>query len=89
MSEGYKGHTEIPAISEFRRSSLELAKSRDESQNLLTLQFPACAPHVAFTGCTTHEPSREINFLSNLHRLNTKLITNKSHNTFCHKIKPT
>ena len=75
MSEGYKGHTKIPAVSEFRGSSLELAKSRDESQNLLTLQLPACAPHVTFTGCTTHEPSREINFLSNL----TKPITNKSH----------
>ena len=79
MSEGYKGHTKIPAVNEFRWSFLKLAKSQDESQHLLTLQLPACAPHVTFMGCNTHEPSRKINFLSNLHQLNTKLITNKSH----------
>ena len=78
MSEGYKGHTKILAVSEFRGPSLKLAKSRDESQNLLTFQLPVYAPHVTFAGCNTHEPSHEINFLSNLHQLNTKLITNKS-----------
>ena len=61
----------ISAVSAFRGSSHELAKSRDESRNTMTLQLLACAPHVTFVGCTTREPSREINFLSNLHQLNT------------------
>ena len=79
MSEGYKGHTKIPAVNEFRWSFLKLAKSQDESQHLLTLQLPACAPHVTFVGCTTCEPCCEINSLSNLYQLNTKANKIKSH----------
>ena len=55
-----------------------------------------CASHVTFASCTTRKPSCKINFLSNLHQLNTKLITMKStrykkinlcnYNIFCHGI---
>ena len=62
----------ISTISAFRGSSHELAKSQDELQNSLTLQLPAYTPHVTFLGCTTHELSHEINFLSDLYQLNTK-----------------
>ena len=76
---GIRVTLKIPAISAFCRSSRDLVKLRDELQNSLTLQLPACASHVTFMGCTTSELSHEINFLSNLHQLNTKPITNKSH----------
>ena len=70
---GVRVTLKISAVNAFR----ELAKSQDESQNTLTLQLPTCAPHVTFTGCTTHEPSLEINFLSKFSPLKTKLITIK------------
>ena len=66
---GVRVTLKISAVNAFRGSSRELAKSQDESQNTLTLQLPTCAPHVTFAGCTTREPSREINFLSNFHHL--------------------
>ena len=66
---GIRVTLKILAVGAFRGSSRELAKSRDESQNTLTLQLPTYAPHVTFAGCTTREPSREINFLSNFHHL--------------------
>ena len=52
----------IPTVNAFFKSSHELAKSRDESRNTLTLQFLACALHVTFASCITRKPSREINF---------------------------
>ena len=76
---GIRVTLKISTVSAFRGSSHELATSRDKLQNTLTLQLPACAPHMTFVGCTTREPSCKINFLSNLDQLNTKLITNKSH----------
>ena len=74
---GVRVTLKISVVNAFRGSSRELAKSQDESQNTLTLQLPTCAPHVTFTGCTTHEPSLEINFLSKFSPLKTKLITIK------------
>ena len=76
---GIRVTLKIPTISAFHVSSRELAKLRDKSRNTLTLQLPACAPHVTFAGCTAHEQSHKINFLSNVHQLNTKPNTNKSH----------
>ena len=76
---GIRVTLKILAVSAFRKSSHELAKSRDESWNSLTLQLLAFTSHVTFLGYTTCEPSREINFLINLHQLNTKPNTIKSH----------
>ena len=45
---GIKITLNISAINASRRSSRELAKSRDYLQDTLTLQLQACAPHVAF-----------------------------------------
>ena len=84
MGEGYgiRVALKYPLGREFCRSLATWLESQSDSPKTvwhLTFQLPSCASHVTFVGCTTRELSRKINFFSNLHLLNTKLNTIKSH----------